>query len=246
MFALSLDDYSYTLPASHRTPDADLASHLHNVRSGHGDRPGHNRWYDKPFTLIVEANTRAGVLGEHSPVDALVPSIIADYAIVQNMVEDEFSSIAQDDTFMSGSPPNAVVGGWTRLDWVTDDTIAKECEGAAARAKAIVDDSDADELVFDAYGTEWIKNEGMCDALLADVSACRLTFPCFVPQRASRLTDTFRWRCSLRGTAHAASSPRRTKLPSRVSSTMAVPRQSARSPQTAARGSSQWRTPAVT
>ena len=160
VFALSLDDWAYSLPPSHKTPDADLAAHLHNIRSGHGTRPGHNRWYDKPFTLIVESNTRAGVLGEHSPVDALVPSVIADYAIVQGVDEDVFSHRLKDDASELSGTGTAPVEGWARLDWVVDDVITKECEDAAARAKVIVDDSDADELVFDGYGVDWIKNQG--------------------------------------------------------------------------------------
>ncbi|KAI1797126.1 acyltransferase ChoActase/COT/CPT [Ganoderma leucocontextum] len=159
VFALSLDDYAYSLPPSHKSPDADLAAHLHNIRSGHGARPGHNRWYDKPFTLIVESNTRAGVLGEHSSVDALVPSVVADYAIVQGVDEDAFRGRLKEDVRGFAGADQANVEGWERLDWVVDDVIIKEYEGAAARAKAIVDDSDVDELVFNAYGVDWIKSE---------------------------------------------------------------------------------------
>ncbi|KAI0359864.1 acyltransferase ChoActase/COT/CPT [Trametes cingulata] len=164
VFALSLDDYAYKLPSSHVTPDADLAAHLHNIRSGHGARPGHNRWYDKALTLIVEANTRAGVLGEHSPVDALVPSIVADYAIVQGVDEDAFpmrlsSDGAESAVDTEGEDGGAErVDGWGRLEWVVDARIEAECQEAARRAKAIVDDSDNDELVFNAYGVDWIKN----------------------------------------------------------------------------------------
>ncbi|RPD60077.1 acyltransferase ChoActase/COT/CPT, partial [Lentinus tigrinus ALCF2SS1-6] len=157
VFALSLDDYAYTLPPSHRTPDKDLAAHLHNIRSGHGSRPGHNRWYDKPFTLIVEANTRAGVLGEHSPVDALVPSVAADYAIVQGVDDDAFPESVESG--LLGAQVDSDTTGWERLDWVTDDRIAQECDHAAIRAKEIVDESDVDELVFTGYGINWIKNE---------------------------------------------------------------------------------------
>ncbi|EIW57547.1 acyltransferase ChoActase/COT/CPT [Trametes versicolor FP-101664 SS1] len=158
--AVSLDNYAYDLPKSQRTSDPDLTAHLHNIRSGHNDRPGHNRWYDKAFTLIVEANTRAGVLGEHSPVDALVPSIIADYAIVQGVDEAAFPSAlhADDSSVQSGDAAGGyLVSGWERLDWVVDAKIEAECAEAARRAKAIVDDSDNDELVFDAYGVDWIK-----------------------------------------------------------------------------------------
>ncbi|KAI0787668.1 acyltransferase ChoActase/COT/CPT [Fomes fomentarius] len=160
VFALSLDAYSYVLPASQRTSDSDLTAHLHNVRSGHGAYPGHNRWYDKPFTLIVEANTRAGVLGEHSPVDALVPSIVADYAIVQGVDEDAFLERLGPQHELSVDPEvTSNFDGWERIDWIVDEHIVQECSEAAKRAKVIVDDSDVDELVFDSYGTRWIKDE---------------------------------------------------------------------------------------
>ncbi|KAI0833477.1 acyltransferase ChoActase/COT/CPT [Trametes gibbosa] len=173
VFALSLDEHVCTLPASTPTSstspsqctfDPDLAAHLHNVRSGHDKYPGHNRWYDKAFTLIVEANTRAGVLGEHSPIDALVPSIVADYAIVQEVDEAVFPHCL----LLDGTSPLLEKGvedakegieGWERLDWVVDAKIEAECVEAARRAKAIVDDSDSDELVYTAYGVDWIKEE---------------------------------------------------------------------------------------
>ena len=238
LFALSLDDYSYQLPADHRTPDLDLTAHLHNIRSGHGHYPGHNRWYDKPYTLIVEANTRSGVLGEHSPVDALVPSVVADYSIVQGIVEDDFPCELDSNVWLDTiSKPD--VDGWTRLQWVVDDTIKMECEEAAKRAKAIVDDSDTDELIFDAYGVDWIKREGTPAMLFASCLRHRANA---VLQRAYHPTALFKWRCSSRGIARAANSPRRTRLRSRASSTTAAPRRSARFRPTAARGCSRWST----
>ncbi len=162
VFALSLDAYSYALPASQQTSDSDLTAHLHNVRSGHGAYPGHNRWYDKPFTLIVEANTRVGVLGEHSPVDALVPSIVADYAIVQGVDEDAFPErLGPQHELLVDLEVTSSFDGWERIEWIVDEHIVQECSEAATRAKVIVDDSDVDELVFDSYGTRWIKDEGL-------------------------------------------------------------------------------------
>ncbi|KAI0775213.1 acyltransferase ChoActase/COT/CPT [Trametes elegans] len=158
VFAVSLDEYTHILPMPQRTSDPDLISHIHNVRSGHHERPGYNRWYDKPFTLIVEANTRAGVLGEHSPVDALVPSIIADYAIVQEVDEDAFSHKLSPGELVNSHDASAG-DGWARLDWVVDAKIEAECVHAAQRAKGLVDDSDTDEAVYTNYGVDWIKSE---------------------------------------------------------------------------------------
>jgi len=117
---------------------------------------------DKPFTFIVDPLTRAGATGEHSPVDALVPSIVAEYAIVQGVSDDSYTS-----------SPEAVSGdslasdGWRSLEWVTDDRMEQEFRGAEERAKAIVADSDDNVFHFSVYGAEWIKAQGQsCHTLL--------------------------------------------------------------------------------
>ncbi|KAI5114645.1 hypothetical protein M0805_009351, partial [Coniferiporia weirii] len=129
---------------------SEIKSHLHNVRSGVN---AHNRWFDKGITLIVENNTRAGMTGEHSPVDALVPSIVADYSLAQDMDSDldwlplgpfaEHTKSAQ---------------GWERLDWVVDGHVSLECKKAEEQAKAIIADSDDNVYWFTDYGCDWIKN----------------------------------------------------------------------------------------
>ncbi|KDQ57097.1 hypothetical protein JAAARDRAFT_35697 [Jaapia argillacea MUCL 33604] len=131
----------------------ELDAALHNFRSG---RHGHNRFFDKPFTLIVESNTRAGVNGEHSVVDALVPSIVAEFAIVEG-VEREAFSLA--DPEMNGSKPTRKVVGWKRLDWVVDEKVEKACVEAGERAKALVEDSDDSVLWYGDYGADWIKDK---------------------------------------------------------------------------------------
>lgn len=42
------------------------------------------RLFNANYTLIIETNTHAGVMGGHLP-DALVPNIVADYAISQSI-----------------------------------------------------------------------------------------------------------------------------------------------------------------
>jgi len=77
-----------------------------------------NRFFDKPFTLIVDPSTHAGASGEHSPVDALVPSIVAEYGIVQGVDTEAF------DLLGTG---NRVDGdGWERLDWVADEKNVRQ------------------------------------------------------------------------------------------------------------------------
>ncbi|GJE88614.1 choline/carnitine O-acyltransferase [Phanerochaete sordida] len=162
IFALSLDHYTYTLtpqtPNSPLpTPDSteEVEAHLHNLRSAHSAHPARNRWFDKPLTLIVEANTRAGAMGEHSPVDALIPSVVCDYAVVQDLHDDYFG----------GPPPTTLTPAsssaprWRRLDFVVDDRIRRKCVEAEERARKIVDDSDDSFIWFDTYGATWIQKE---------------------------------------------------------------------------------------
>jgi carnitine O-acetyltransferase len=158
---LSLDHYTHgiplTLSSQASTPldtQLEIDAHLHNIRSSPN---AHNRWFDKAVTLIVESNTRAGAMGEHSPVDALVPSIVAEYAVVEGI--DEHAFLHPDPSAACAEADERV--GWRRLDWVADDTIERECMGAEERAKAIIQDSDDSVLWFTEYGTDWIKGVGM-------------------------------------------------------------------------------------
>ncbi|KAG6856896.1 hypothetical protein H0H87_012477 [Tephrocybe sp. NHM501043] len=152
VMALSLDHLTHTtaptphsIPSPRKISQEVLDSHLHMIRA-HSLNVA-NRFYDKPFTIIVDPSTRAGATGEHSPCDALVPSIVAEYGIIQGVDEVAFNT-SLDDT----DP-----GGWQRLDWVADTKIREECDAAHARALQIVEDSDASVLWFEGYGTDWIK-----------------------------------------------------------------------------------------
>lgn len=110
---------------------------------------------DKPFSFIVDPLTRAGATGEHSPVDALVPSIVAEYAIVQGVSDDSYVTSPE---AMAGHPP--VPNGWRGLEWVTDDRIERGFKEAEEGAKAIIADSDDNVFHFSAYGADWIKAQG--------------------------------------------------------------------------------------
>ena len=149
LLALSLDHYTHTLP-----PDCppnphepqSLTSHLHQIRSPPN---AHNRFYDKPLTLIVDSSGRAGAMGEHSPCDALVPSIVCEYGVVEGV---------DSDSFLSSSDGDAI--GWERLDWTVDSYIEKEIRRVERETEELVGNSDDEELWFTDYGAHWIKNVG--------------------------------------------------------------------------------------
>lgn len=155
ILALSLDPYTYSCTAVNDPHPTEIKSHLHNIRSG---RNGRNRWFDKGITLIVESNTRAGMMGEHSPVDALVPSIVADYSLAED-IDSEWEMMQ-----LNHERSPASLETCERLDFVVDDYIQRECERAEKRVVLDIMDSDDDVLWFTDYGTDWIKNEGIVNS----------------------------------------------------------------------------------
>jgi hypothetical protein len=130
----------------------EIKEHLHLVRSSWN---GRNRFMDKPLSFIVDPLARAGAMGEHSPVDALVPSIVTEYAIVKGVSHDSYVSSPE---VVSGESPTP--SGWRSLGWVTDDRIEREFKGVEERAKAIIVDSDDNVFQFSTYGADWIKTRG--------------------------------------------------------------------------------------
>lgn len=126
-------------------------------------------------------------MGEHSPCDALVPSVVAEYAIVQGIENDAFDWADAEVGFVEGDGDGEYDGdgvvdegngygeGWERLEWVTDEYIAKECVEAEKRAKAIIADSDDSVLWYAEYGAEWMKSVGMSPS---SSSPCEHTLTC--------------------------------------------------------------------
>jgi Choline/Carnitine o-acyltransferase len=57
-----------------------LVSHTNTENVFHGF-DAHNRWFDKSLSIVVTNDARIGVNGEHSPCDALVPSLLVDFAV---------------------------------------------------------------------------------------------------------------------------------------------------------------------
>lgn len=165
IFLLCLDPFTHdassnqatSSPISVDTPN-EINSHLHNIRSGGIN--GQNRWFDKAFTLILESNTRAGAQGEHAPCDALVPSIVTEYACVESIDSSAFPEDIQTSLEGRVGPRSDGLASlpWERLDWVVDDHIRKECIEAEMRATELLADSDDAVLWFDEYGTQWIQS----------------------------------------------------------------------------------------
>lgn len=150
LFVLSLDAHTLKsevyATSSPETLTPDLDAHILNSCSGAGT--GRNRWWDKAVSIHVESNGRAGMVGEHSPCDALIPSIVADFVLAESTTE---------------GPSQKGKGSMEtieRLEWVLDAGANENIAKAVKTVEALVEDSEAKMLWYDEYGVEWIKKVG--------------------------------------------------------------------------------------
>lgn len=194
LFSLSLDahtlaprDQPSSAPTSSTTkltrPDVD--AQVYNT--AFGGPSGLNRWFDKALSVMVESNGRAGMMGEHSPCDALIPSIIVDYAIAEHMDKAQF-----------GEHNNLEVGStkaWDKLEWVVDEKLEGEIERAKKDAKKLIADSEPSQLWFGEYGAEWMKAVGksahvrlpLCARFTTENTFLILALQCFSEMLSRRL-----------------------------------------------------------
>ncbi|KAI9364522.1 acyltransferase ChoActase/COT/CPT [Zopfochytrium polystomum] len=134
LFALALDDFSARQPI-----DTAHQQIFHNFDA-------RNRWFDKTLHLIVASNGRAGLNGEHSPLDAIVPGRLMDF-----LVESEPAIDGQD--FSKSDPLPAP----TKLKW----TVNEKVTDAIARSKSVfqplIDDTYSAVLIHKNFGSRYIK-----------------------------------------------------------------------------------------
>lgn len=146
LFAVALDDHSNGTDTHPRT---------HGMFCGHlGLGNGHNRWFDKSITLVVENNGLCAFSGEHSPVDALIVSYIIDYMLYEptpGLHTHEFIYPASTTTTQHDFK-HLLFSSSTLIDWYLTQAQKTADETAAL--------SDSAVLTFDDYGTDWIKKSG--------------------------------------------------------------------------------------
>ncbi|KAJ3272524.1 hypothetical protein HDV01_005475 [Terramyces sp. JEL0728] len=134
LFAVCLDDHS-----TKKNLDLSLTQIFHNNNA-------QNRWFDKSLQLIITNSGRAGLNGEHTPSDAVVPGNVMDYIISHEPSID---------------PQNTVQGQYLpppqRLEWVVDDSVNSLIEKARGVAQALIDDTESTLLQTDYYGSRFMK-----------------------------------------------------------------------------------------
>jgi len=139
LFCVCLDDHKVA---------PTWTAHAENVF--HGPR-GHNRWFDKCISLVVDNTARAGCNGEHSPLDAVVPAMMFDVAASREPASDPQNAVP----LPALTPP-------VHLSWVTDAGTKSALEEAQRDADALISDSDVLVIHFTGYGTDWIKKVAKC------------------------------------------------------------------------------------
>lgn len=135
IFVASLDDYAVS---------DDLESKRCNLYHG---REANNRWLDAAISLIVDASGSAGINGEHSPLDALVPASVLEISL-KTPVSKEVS------------PSTSLAQPIERLAFKTNQDVLNCIREAKECISKTIDNSDSYSLVYSNYGTNFIKKIG--------------------------------------------------------------------------------------
>ncbi|RIA95026.1 acyltransferase ChoActase/COT/CPT [Glomus cerebriforme] len=137
LFVTNLDDYSTGM---------NLDKFIRNMFHGSN---AHNRWFDKALSISVESNGRAAINGEHSPCDALIPSIIIEWVIAE-------------PTSLNAPISGRLTTSPRRIRFMTNNQILKNITEAEKRIGLVIADSDMVMLHFPEYGTHFIKKRANC------------------------------------------------------------------------------------
>ncbi|ORZ11821.1 acyltransferase ChoActase/COT/CPT [Absidia repens] len=122
---------------------------------------GHNRWFDKTISLIIENNGQGTVMGEHTPSDAAMVGFM-----VYSLLFEKETCLQAGETkpaWLSGArapvgPPSSPL--MEHLLWTTDSVMEDYLKQAQEAATILGDESDPCNHHFRGYGSEWIKRIG--------------------------------------------------------------------------------------
>ncbi|KAK9700923.1 hypothetical protein K7432_011982 [Basidiobolus ranarum] len=135
LFAVCLDD---------RKVSSDLNRAHRNTFTG---MDGHNRWFDTCLSIVLDSNGNGGVNGEHSPCDALIPSLVIEYALQEGL---------DPNSTTSGTP----IEKPRKLKFKSDQKLDGMIHDAHVRAQKLIEESMSTILQYKDYGTEFIKQYG--------------------------------------------------------------------------------------
>ncbi|XP_026471172.1 carnitine O-palmitoyltransferase 1, liver isoform [Ctenocephalides felis] len=116
----------------------------------HGN--GHNRWFDKSFTLCIGSNGRVGFNAEHTWADAPIMGHLWECIIGDELVEG-YDANGNTKGEIGFEPPTPV-----RLQWdLKSDECQKTIEASYLAAQSLLNDVDLRIYVHDNYGKGFMK-----------------------------------------------------------------------------------------
>ena len=193
---LDINQHASDLPLSQSsrslsTVPSDLLSHQYAIRSSPSAL---NRFFDKPLSLVVEPSTRAGAMGEHSPVDALVPSVVCEWAVAGAngvSINGGLANVPFGNIHQGGKLEGLEAGSgsrWTRLNFVSSPPIQVAIDNAKQHARTLVSNSDHQVSYFEEWGGEEMKRVCKSRCLRVHRSSSKVLT---VPPIASAQPDAF-------------------------------------------------------
>eukprot|EP00698_Gefionella_okellyi_P009044 TRINITY_DN2269_c0_g1_i2.p1 TRINITY_DN2269_c0_g1~~TRINITY_DN2269_c0_g1_i2.p1 ORF type:complete len:559 (-),score=140.13 TRINITY_DN2269_c0_g1_i2:28-1704(-) len=124
----------------------------HRVLGGQPD----NRWYDKVVQFVVLADGRAGLNGEHSPLDALATASMCD-GMLARIASLQPTDADPADTALF-TPAASAAQQVTELKWQVPQSVEEQLVLAEAEVRVAAANLDFTLLEFPDYGADWIKN----------------------------------------------------------------------------------------
>ncbi|XP_049288808.1 carnitine O-palmitoyltransferase 1, liver isoform isoform X1 [Anopheles funestus] len=145
-FVLSLDEKPFEFDLAHPEKLDQFGRYLL-----HGN--GHDRWFDKSFTVCVGSNGRIGFNAEHTWADAPVMA-----HVWENIVAEEATNKRYDENGNTAGIPEFEPPTPKRLAWDLNDRVALDAiDEAHIASQKLLNDVDLRILVHDAYGKGLMK-----------------------------------------------------------------------------------------
>ncbi|XP_015448137.1 carnitine O-palmitoyltransferase 1, brain isoform isoform X2 [Pteropus alecto] len=145
-FFVSLDSEPQGL--TREDPAASLDAYAHALLAGRG----HDRWFDKSFTLIVFSNGKLGLSVEHSWADCPISGHMWEFTLATECFQLGYSA----DGHCKGHPDPSLPRP-QRLHWDLPDKVHLSISLALRGAKTLSGDIDCHVFPFSHFGKSFIK-----------------------------------------------------------------------------------------
>ncbi|PNI16377.1 CPT1C isoform 19, partial [Pan troglodytes] len=129
-------------------PAASLDAYAHALLAGRG----HDRWFDKSFTLIVFSNGKLGLSVEHSWADCPISGHMWEFTLATECFQLGYST----DGHCKGHP-DPTLPQPQRLQWDLPDQIHSSISLALRGAKILSENVDCHVVPFSLFGKSFIR-----------------------------------------------------------------------------------------